>query len=180
MKRGFRSEDSEEKLKAKIAVLQAAANAITVYPLDDVEALHTANQEKLIAAKKANPLYKEAIYKSKTLDSLYNQNIINNIGFIHLDVEGMEYKIILGSLNLIEKERPIVSYEGHTHTDTYLNDIKKYFIEKNYSIFRIEEACGRDDCRNFLAIPNDINNNINLNDMYSNLNIDNTIFIQVS
>ena len=68
MKRGFRSEDSEEKLKAKIAVLQAAANAITVYPLDDVEALHTANQEKLIAAKKANPLYKEAIYKSKTLD----------------------------------------------------------------------------------------------------------------
>jgi hypothetical protein len=74
----------------------------------------------------------------------------------------MEYKIILGSLNLIEKERPIVSYEGHTNTDTYLNDIKKYFIEKNYSIFRIEEACGRDDCRNFLAIPNDINNNINL------------------
>jgi FkbM family methyltransferase len=118
-------------------------------------------------------------YKSKTLDSLYNENIIKNVGFMHLDVEGMEYKIILGSPNLIEKERPIVSYEGHTNTDTYLNDIKKYFIEKNYCIYRIEEACGRDDCRNFLAIPNDINNNIKLEDMYSKLNIDDKIFVQV-
>jgi FkbM family methyltransferase len=118
-------------------------------------------------------------YKSKSLDSLYNQNIIKNVGFLHLDVEGMEYKIILGSPNLIEKENPIVSYEGHTNTDTYLNDIKKYFIEKNYCIYRIEEACGRDDCRNFLAIPNDINNNIKLEDIYSKLNIDDKIFVQV-
>lgn len=63
----FMSENSKEKLKAKIAVLKVAADAITVYPLDDYS-LYTANREELIAAKKANPLYMEAIYQSKTLD----------------------------------------------------------------------------------------------------------------
>jgi len=117
-------------------------------------------------------------YKSTTLDLLYNNNTIHNIGFIHLDVEGMEYKIILGSKTLIEKERPIVSYETHS-TDNNIEDIKQYFINNNYTIFQIEEKCGDTSCRNSVAIPNSIVNNINLNDMYSNLKIDNTVFIKI-
>jgi FkbM family methyltransferase len=118
-------------------------------------------------------------FKSTTLDLLYNKNTINNIGFIHLDVEGMEYKIILGSKILIKKERPIVSYETHS-TDNNINDIKQYFIDNDYTIFKIEEVCGGDQtCRNSVAIPNSIINNINFNDMYSKLNIDNTVFIKI-
>lgn len=117
-------------------------------------------------------------YKSTTLDLLYNKNTINNIGFIHLDVEGMEYKIIEGSKNLIEKEKPIVSYETHS-SDKNIENIKQYFINNNYTIFKIEEVCGGDQtCRNSVAIPNSIISNIKLEDMYSNLNIDNTIFIK--
>lgn len=117
-------------------------------------------------------------YKSTTLDLLYNKNTINNIGFIHLDVEGMEYKIIEGSKNLIEKEKPIVSYETHS-SDKNIENIKQYFINNNYTIFKIEEVCGGDQtCRNSVAIPNSTLSNIKLEDMYSNLKIDNTIFIK--
>jgi FkbM family methyltransferase len=118
--------------------------------------------------------------KSKTLDSLYNENIISNIGFIHLDVEGMEYKIITGSKKLIEKDRPIVSYETHSR-DNNIEDIKQYFISNNYTIFKIEEVCGVDaSCRNSVAIPNSIVDKINLDDMYSKLSIDSKIFSKVT
>ena len=90
----------------------------------------------------------------------------------------MEYKIIEGSKNLIEKEKPIVSYETHPD-DHNLNDIKQYFIINDYAIFKIEEVCGDTSCRNLLAIPNSIISNIKLEDMYSNLNIDNSKFIEV-
>jgi FkbM family methyltransferase len=118
-------------------------------------------------------------FKSSTLDSLNNLNIITNIGFIHLDVEGMEFKVILGGDKLIKTERPIVAYEGHSDTDLDLDDIKKYFIKEDYSIFKIEEICGANPtCRNSLAIPNSIVRNIDFNHMFSNLNIDKTIFFQ--
>ena len=117
--------------------------------------------------------------KSKTLDSLYDGNIISNIGFIHLDVEGMEYKIITGSKKLIEKDRPIVSYETHSR-DNNIEDIKQYFIKNDYSIYKIEEVCGLDaSCRNSIAIPNSILDKINLDDMYSKLAIESAIFTKI-
>jgi FkbM family methyltransferase len=47
------------------------------------------------------------------------QKIIDNIGYIHLDVEGMEYKVINGSSNLIDEFRPIISFEQHLEIDDY-------------------------------------------------------------
>lgn len=97
-----------------------------------------------------------------SLNYLYEKREIDNIGYIHLDVEGMEYKIINGSSNLIDECRPIISFEQHLEIDNY-NMISSYLKNKNYSIFLINEilpGC-RNDCRNFFAFPNE-NFNITL------------------
>jgi FkbM family methyltransferase len=93
-----------------------------------------------------------------SLDTLYQNNIINNIGYIHLDVEGMEHLVIVGANKLINTERPIISFEQHLNTDDY-QSICKYFNTINYSVYLINEqllGC-LEDCRNFLAFPNTIN-----------------------
>jgi len=46
-----------------------------------------------------------------TLDHLFNIGEIENIGYIHLDVEGMEYKVILGSEKIIDTYKPIITFE---------------------------------------------------------------------
>lgn len=94
-----------------------------------------------------------------SLDYLYEQKLIDNIGYIHLDVEGMEYKVIKGSSNLIDEFRPIISFEQHLETDDY-GIISSHLKNKDYSIFLINEilpGCRR-DCRNSFAFPNEIFN----------------------
>ena len=69
----------------------------------------------------------------------------------------MEYKIINGSSNLIDKCRPIISFKQHLEIDDY--DIIT-FKNKDYRIFLIDEilpGC-RHDCRNSFAFPNEIFN----------------------
>jgi FkbM family methyltransferase len=92
--------------------------------------------------------------ESYSLDGLYSSNEINNIGYIHLDVEGMEYRVIKGATNLIEHFRPIITFEQHFEIDD-VTIIVNYLKERNYNVFLINEillGC-RPDCRNFLAIP---------------------------
>jgi FkbM family methyltransferase len=94
-----------------------------------------------------------------SLDFLYETKHIENIGYIHLDVEGMEYKVIEGSRNLIDNCRPIISFEQHLLIDDY-DIILSYFKNKNYRVFLIDEilpGC-RYDCRNSFAFPNEICN----------------------
>ena len=94
-----------------------------------------------------------------SLDYLYEKNHIDNIGYMHLDVEGMEYKIINGSSKLIDECRPIISFEQHLEIDDY-DMILSYLKNKDYSIFLIDEilpGC-REDCRNSFAFPNEIFN----------------------
>ena len=92
-----------------------------------------------------------------SLDYLYETKAIENIGYIHLDVEGMEYKILQGSSTLIDNCRPIISFEQHLEIDDY-GIILSYLKNKNYTIFLIDEilpVC-RHDCRNSFAFPNEI------------------------
>lgn len=94
-----------------------------------------------------------------SLDYLYEKKHIDNIGYIHLDVEGMEYKIIKGSSNLIDHCRPIISFEQHLEIDDY-DIIISHLKNKDYTIFLIDEilpGC-RHDCRNSFAFPNEIFN----------------------
>jgi FkbM family methyltransferase len=89
-----------------------------------------------------------------SIDDLYSENKINNITFIHLDVEGFELDAILGSEKTIEDFRPVISYEQHLKTDP-VNEINLFLKNKNYKVFIIDESLAgcRPDCRNLLAIP---------------------------
>lgn len=94
--------------------------------------------------------------ESCSLDSLYDSNTITNIGYIHLDVEGMEYRVIKGATNLIEHFRPLITFEQHYEIEDIMIIIS-YLKERNYNVFLINEVMPgcRADCRNFLAIPNE-------------------------
>jgi FkbM family methyltransferase len=104
---------------------------------------------------------------SITLDQLYKNKVIENVDFIHLDVEGMEFKVIEGGIKLIKDYRPIITYEQHFGLDR-LDIIIKFLNNLNYNCYIIDEimiGC-RQDCRNYLAFPNEINHAsliINLN-----------------
>jgi len=92
-----------------------------------------------------------------TLDYLLQQNEINNISLIHLDVEGFELKVILGSLNLIKIFSPIISFEQHILTDNYL-ELSNLLYEMNYNIYLINEVLPgcKTDCRNLIAFPKNL------------------------
>lgn len=94
-----------------------------------------------------------------SLDYLYETKQIDDIGYIHLDVEGMEYKIILGSGHLIDRFRPIISFEQHLEIDDY-DMILSHLKDKDYRVFLIDEVLPgcRPDCRNSFAFPNEICN----------------------
>ena len=94
-----------------------------------------------------------------SLDHLFNIGEIENIGYIHLDVEGMEYKVVLGSDTLIDECRPVITFEQHLETDNY--DIMLFrLIDKKYVVFLIDEVLPgcRPDCRNSIAFPMEIFN----------------------
>jgi len=101
-----------------------------------------------------------------SLDYLYETKEIENIGYIHLDVEGMEFKILEGSSTLIEKYRPIISFEQHLEIDDY-HSILSYLKNKNYTVYLIDEVLPgcRADCRNSFAFPNEIYNETLLKDI---------------
>jgi FkbM family methyltransferase len=92
-----------------------------------------------------------------SLDYLYSQNEIDNIGYIHLDVEGMEFRVIKGSNDIIDKFRPIITFEQHLEIDNYI-ELSTYLTNKQYIVFMINEVLPgcRPDCRNFIAFPNEI------------------------
>jgi FkbM family methyltransferase len=115
------------------------------------------------------------VVNAVSLDYLYEEKKIDNIGFIHLDVEGMENKVINGSYNIINTFNPVIAFEQHLNTDNY-TDLINILKNKNYKVFLINEILegNKEDCRNFIAFPlniyndeliHNINNNINTNDI---------------
>lgn len=92
-----------------------------------------------------------------SLDYLYKEKHIDNIGYIHLDVEGMEYRILKGSSNIIDKYNPVITFEQHLEIDDY-DIILTYLNQKKYKVFLIDEileGC-RHDCRNSIAFHESI------------------------
>ena len=90
-----------------------------------------------------------------TLDSLHDDGDIKDIGMIHLDVEGMEYRVMKGAEKIINMYKPVITFEQHLEIDNY-DIISEYLKKKNYKVFLINEilpSC-RPDCRNSIAIPN--------------------------
>lgn len=91
-----------------------------------------------------------------SLDTLYVAQEIVNIGFIHLDVEGMEAAVVKGAETLLKELRPIVTFEQHLELDDY-KGLSRQFTEKQYRVFMIDEVLPgcRPDCRNFIAFPSE-------------------------
>jgi FkbM family methyltransferase len=99
--------------------------------------------------------------KATSLDKLYKKGIITDIGYIHLDVEGMEYNVLIGANELINNTRPIITFETHSIAEKMqLEKIVKLLKNKNYVSFEIQEILKnhRDDCRNHIAFPMEIYN----------------------
>lgn len=89
-----------------------------------------------------------------TFDFLFEEGIIKDIGFIHLDVEGMEFAALKGSVKLITVCQPIIAFEVHLSLDD-VEGISKFLKELNLLTYLINEVTpgGRPDCVNFLALP---------------------------
>jgi FkbM family methyltransferase len=107
------------------------------------------------------------------LDTLFRQNIVSNVSFIHIDVEGMEWNVLRGAEQLLKTNRPILAYEVHLTTDKHIQDIKQYLSGLNYKVFLINEelpGCLK-DCRNCLAIPDEINDSLNVAQMIVSQNL---------
>ena len=83
----------------------------------------------------------------------------------------MEFKVILGSDVIINKFRPIITFEQHLEFDNY-QELSKYMINKDYKVFMINEilpGC-RLDCRNFIAFPNEVYSENLIKDMHNYIN----------
>lgn len=95
------------------------------------------------------------VIKSTTLDILHQQGKIKDVDYVHLDVEGMEFRVLKGMTNIIDTYHPIIAYEQHIEIDNLL-EIIQFLKPKNYIIFMINEVLPdcRPDCRNFIAFPN--------------------------
>lgn len=92
-----------------------------------------------------------------SLDYLFETNVIENVGYIHLDVEGMEFKVLQGSDTLINTCRPIITFEQHLELDNY-DALASFVKNKNYILFLIDEVLPgcRPDCRNSIAFPTEL------------------------
>ncbi len=104
----------------------------------------------------------KTIVQAVSLDYLYSNNEINNIAYIHLDVEGFEQNVINGSNEIIKNFKPIISFEQHLKKDNY-KELSMHLHKKGYNIYLINEilpGCNI-DCRNLFAFPNDMNIPIN-------------------
>ena len=89
-----------------------------------------------------------------SLDYLLSEKIIENISYIHLDVESYEFSVIRGAVSLIKKFNPIIAFEQHLKTDNY-DALSKFIYDMNYNVYIIDEqlpGC-RPDCRNLIAFP---------------------------
>lgn len=107
-----------------------------------------------------------------SLDYLYDLKEIDNIGYIHLDVEGMEYRVLVGADKIIGNFRPIIAFEQHLYSDKYQH-LSEYISKKKYRVYMIEEVlpgCAP-DCRNFISFPEEIITDTFIENLHNHLNL---------
>ncbi len=91
-----------------------------------------------------------------SLDDLYAAGEIADVAYIHLDVEGMENRVVAGAQKLINTYKPIIAFEQHLEQDPFI-ELSAHIAEKGYVVYLINEVLPgcRHDCRNFIAFPSD-------------------------
>lgn len=115
---------------------------------------------------------------SISLDELCNTKIIENIDFIHIDVENLETEVLKGSEKIIYKYNPIIIFEGHIKSFKIgVKDSIRFLNNMNYIIYMIDEDAGNiNDARNFIAIPKERYENFKNNFDYFDFLLDETVY----
>ena len=139
------------------------ANFIDRVKTDNVIVLRKLLSDKRKIYKGFNENQPNASYKEDTTGELesipVDQLICEKVGIMHYDVEGMELEVILGSINLIKRDRPIVIIESLGKDLNKTNQIKTIMENLNYKYYIIDESCNAMDffdvtkCRNNVFIP---------------------------
>ncbi|MFC1545971.1 FkbM family methyltransferase [Pseudomonadota bacterium] len=90
--------------------------------------------------------------KSTTLDEIVGESNRQNIGLLHVDVEGFELKVLRGAEAIIDESRPVIIFEQHISKED-VGSVVGFLKAKNYDIFMINEVVPGSslDCRNFIA-----------------------------
>jgi len=122
-----------------------------LYPLYNVD--HTPFAETPLT-----PLSEKNKVACNSLDGLRAAGTISSLGFIHLDVEGMELSVIRGAQQVLREDMPVLTFEAHLSIDP-TEETFGILRKLDYRIFMINEVTpgGRPDCVNFMALPNDAN-----------------------
>lgn len=91
---------------------------------------------------------------SKTLDDIVGPDNFTSIGFMHVDVEGFEERVLRGAACIIEASHPVITFEQHLCEDG-IEMIVSFLTARGYAIYMVNEVLTdcRLDCRNFIAFP---------------------------
>ena len=160
-KKIYAIDPSEENINyiKSVCLLNNVENIVTINKAvsDKSEVLYTTNVDIdhcSFVYHKPNSTNKIEVF-STTLSELYLNKMIDNIGYIHLDAEGMEHRILKGANELFNHNGyPLITFEQHCEIDD-VESIIKLLTSMNYRIFVINEVLEgcRHDCRNFIATP---------------------------
>ena len=99
-----------------------------------------------------NQTSSESRLKSTTIDEVIPLDCHGDIGLFHIDVEGFEEKVILGSKQVIKSSRPVIIFEQHISSEN-AGAIVNFLKNIDYTVFMINEVLpgNQPDCRNFIA-----------------------------
>lgn len=87
-----------------------------------------------------------------TLDRFVEDHGLTSVDVLKVDVEGLDFEVIRGALQTIDRFRPVVLAEvEHTHNyGTSIAEIDQFFKAKRYSTRLIDDGYSRD----MLCLPN--------------------------
>jgi FkbM family methyltransferase len=84
----------------------------------------------------------------KTLDNYVISNIVENIKFIKIDVEGHELDVLLGAKSIIKFHEPIIMFEAKSSTGKISKSFQEIYklinsLNKNYVLYKVPDYKGQ-------------------------------------
>lgn len=96
------------------------------------------------------------------LDYLLKIKVLEHIGYIHLDLEDLNFDTIQGATNIINLYNPIITFEYDSYNYDYGNLIS-HLKCKNYLVYKINELfVDSESSKNFICLPKYDNINIKI------------------
>tara|TARA_Y100000034_G_C6818307_1_gene368328 strand:- start:116 stop:955 length:840 start_codon:yes stop_codon:yes gene_type:complete len=90
--------------------------------------------------------------RSTTIDSVVGEENWGEVGLMHVDVEGLEKKVLEGSKEVIDQSKPFIIFEQHIGREDPSQICRTFGEYDTYMINEVLPNCDL-DCRNFISIP---------------------------